>query len=82
MFIFRGTILKPKPTEPRPTWVNFQLDAESNELLKTSSKKSRRKKREEAQLRLEDHLRRFKSISVVGVVSNEDEFKTPRQEQA
>lgn len=44
-------------------YISFQLSEEANKLLTESSKRSGRKKIPEAALRLEDHLRRFRSIS-------------------
>lgn len=47
-------------------WINFAMDAETNELLTDASARSRRAKRKEAQIRLKDHLMRFQSISELG----------------
>jgi hypothetical protein len=44
-------------------YISFQLSEEANQLLTESCKRSGRKKIPEAALRLEDHLRRFRSIS-------------------
>ncbi|HAU1599230.1 TPA: TraY domain-containing protein [Legionella pneumophila] len=44
-------------------YISFQLSEEVNKLLTESCKRSGRKKIPEAVLRLEDHLRRFRSIS-------------------
>ncbi|MBA2650366.1 MAG: TraY domain-containing protein [Legionella sp.] len=44
-------------------YISFQLSEEANKLLTESSKRSGRKKIPEASLRLEDHLRSFRSIS-------------------
>ncbi|HAT7956486.1 TPA: TraY domain-containing protein [Legionella pneumophila] len=44
-------------------YISFQLSEEVNKLLTESCKRSGRKKIPEAGLRLEDHLKRFRSIS-------------------
>ncbi|HAT3877900.1 TPA: TraY domain-containing protein [Legionella pneumophila] len=44
-------------------YISFQLSEEVNKLLTESCKRSGRKKIPEAALRLEDHLKRFRSIS-------------------
>jgi len=44
-------------------YISFQLSEEANKLLSESCTRSGRKKIPEAALRLEDHLRRFRSIS-------------------
>lgn len=44
-------------------YISFQLSEEANRLLTESCARSGRKKIPEAALRLEDHLRRFRSIS-------------------
>ena len=44
-------------------YISFQLSEEANQLLTESCMRSGRKKIPEANLRLEDHLRRFRSIS-------------------
>ncbi|SFM08370.1 TraY domain-containing protein [Legionella jamestowniensis] len=46
-------------------YISFQLSEEVNKLLTESSKRSGRKKIPEAALRLEDHLKRFRSISEI-----------------
>ena len=44
-------------------YISFQLSEEANKLLTESCMRSGRKKIPEAALRLEDHLKRFRSIS-------------------
>ena len=44
-------------------YISFQLSEETNKLLTESCQRSGRKKIPEAALRLEDHLRRYRSIS-------------------
>lgn len=44
-------------------FITIRLSAEFNRLLTESCKRSNRKKIQEAVLRLEDHLRKFRSIS-------------------
>ena len=51
-------------------FVTVQLSSESNRLLSESCKRSNRKKIQEATLRLEDHLKRFRSISEIDHVVN------------
>ena len=47
--------------------IQFVIDAESNELLEKSASASDRTKKAECRLRLADHLRRFPSITKVGL---------------
>ena len=47
----------------KKVYVTIQLSEVGNRLLTESCKRSSRKKMQEAFLRLEDHLRRFRSIS-------------------
>ena len=44
-------------------FITVRLSQEANKLLNASCKRSNRKKIQEAKLRLEDHLLRFRSIS-------------------
>lgn len=44
-------------------YITLNLPAESNQLLSESARRSNRKKIQEAKLRLEDHLNKFRSIS-------------------
>lgn len=46
-------------------YISFQISESANRLLTESSKRSGRKKIQEAKLRLEDHLHRFQSISEI-----------------
>lgn len=46
-------------TDPNTTFVNVILDEECNRLLDASKAKIKRTKRQEAGLRLKDHLQRF-----------------------
>ena len=50
-------------TEEKPVYITFQISSVLNKLLSESAIRSNRKKRQEAALRLEDHLMRFRSIS-------------------
>lgn len=43
--------------------ITIQLSEESNRLLSESAKRSKRKKIQEAMLRIEDHLNKYQSIS-------------------
>lgn len=55
----------------RDVFVTIKLSAEVNKILTESSTRAHRKKLQEARLRLEDHLMRFRSISEKGsTVSN------------
>lgn len=47
----------------RKVFISFQLSEEANKLLTEACERSGRKKIPEAALRLEDHLKRFRSIS-------------------
>tara|TARA_Y100001968_G_scaffold219856_1_gene202619 strand:- start:2488 stop:2784 length:297 start_codon:yes stop_codon:yes gene_type:complete len=58
-------------------FVTIKLSAEGNKLLSESCKRAHRKKLQEATLRLEDHLMRFRSISEKGeAVANKDKSKS------
>ena len=50
----------------KDVFVTIKLSAEGNKLLTESCKRAHRKKLQEATLRLEDHLMRFRSISEKG----------------
>lgn len=52
----------------RKVYIAFQISEEANKLLSESCGRSKRKKMPEAALRLEDHLRRFRSISELDFV--------------
>lgn len=45
--------------------IAFELSADANRLISESSKRSGRTKRKEAQIRLEDHLKKYSSISEI-----------------
>lgn len=47
----------------KTVYITLKLSEISNQLLSESCKRSNRKKVQEAKIRLEDHLRRFRSIS-------------------
>ncbi len=53
----------------KSVYVTIKLSAEGNQLLSESCERSNRKKLQEAALRLEDHLKRFNSISKLGEAS-------------
>lgn len=65
LIIEQGIILKSKNNKNgfKKVYVCFQLSEEGNQLLSEACQRSGRKKIPEAALRLEDHLRRFRSIS-------------------
>ena len=54
-------------------YISFKLPPEANKMLTISARESKRKKREEALIRLIDHLGRFKSISRVNVADKHEE---------
>lgn len=57
----------------KKVYISFQLSAESNELLTEAAKRSNRKKIQEAKLRFDNHLKRFRSISEIDfVIPTED----------
>ncbi|WP_103989389.1 TraY domain-containing protein [Legionella quinlivanii] len=47
----------------KKVYITLLLSEASNEMLSISSKRSNRKKIQEATLRLEDHLKKYRSIS-------------------
>ncbi|MGL4927205.1 MAG: TraY domain-containing protein [Plesiomonas shigelloides] len=49
--------------------ITLRIDAETNRLLTQSAKRSKRTKRTEAEFRLTDHVKRWKSISEIGVTT-------------
>ncbi|HGS8256807.1 TPA: TraY domain-containing protein [Legionella pneumophila] len=51
----------------KSVFVTIKLTAEGNKLLSESCERSNRKKLQEAALRLEDHLMRFRAISEKGL---------------
>ena len=51
----------------KKVYVTLNLSEQSNQFLTESAKRSNRKKVQEAKLRLEDHLNRFRSISELDV---------------
>ncbi|MDQ9128485.1 TraY domain-containing protein [Serratia fonticola] len=57
------------PGKTKTTWVNCKISAPANDHLSKSAALSSRSKKSEAELRLEDHLRRFESISSIGNVT-------------
>ncbi|WP_115333004.1 TraY domain-containing protein [Legionella busanensis] len=59
-------------------YISFQLPEKANQLLTESCKRSKRKKIQEATLRLEDHLSKYRSISELNQTvlnSNIEEIK-------
>lgn len=49
--------------------VTVKISAEANDLLNQAIRKTNRTKRKEAELRLEDHITRFESITQLGQVT-------------
>lgn len=54
------------------TMVTVKISSTANNLLITSARKSKRSKKSESELRLEDHLRKFDSITRVGDAKNRE----------
>lgn len=54
-----------KNNKYKSVYITLNLSAFANRKLSESSKRSHRKKLQEAKLRLEDHLHRFRSISEI-----------------
>lgn len=52
----------------KKVYVTLNLSEHANKLLTESAKRSNRKKVQEAKLRIEDHLNRFRSISELDFV--------------
>jgi len=52
----------------KKVYVTLNLSEQANKLLTESAKRSNRKKVQEAKLRIEDHLQRFRSISELDYV--------------
>lgn len=50
-------------------FVTLNLSEKFNQLLSESAKRSNRKKVQEAKLRLEDHLNRYRSISEINMAN-------------
>lgn len=55
----------PQSDSYKDVFISFNLDAKSNEYLSESAKRANRTKRQEAQIRLRDHLANFSSISEI-----------------
>lgn len=61
VFCNKNRMRQKKSDNAKNTQINVYLDAESNKLLEQSLKLSYRTKRQEATIRIADHLKRFKS---------------------
>jgi hypothetical protein len=59
--------------EYKSVGIQFVIDSESNKLLEESANLSERTKKAEARIRLADHLRRFPSITKVGLCQENKE---------
>lgn len=55
-------------------YITIRLSAESNRNISIAAQRSGRNKIQEARLRLEDHLKRYRSISELDYVVPTDEF--------
>ncbi|MBA5685072.1 TraY domain-containing protein [Photobacterium damselae subsp. damselae] len=53
-------------SKQKAVYVTVLLSADSNELIKDSARRSKRSKKQEVELRLEDHIKRFASITEIG----------------
>lgn len=53
-------------------YITIQLSEKANRLLSESCERSNRKKIQEAKIRLEDHLRQFRSISELNCTISND----------
>lgn len=73
MIIFYGEKIVKSDTNYPSVFVTVQINGEANRLLSESCKRSNRKKIQEATLRLEDHLKRFRSISEIDHVVHQTE---------
>lgn len=60
-FLWRATL--ESNNNYQSVFITVKLSGDANRLLTESCKRSNRKKIQEATLRIEDHLRRFRSIS-------------------
>ena len=61
-----------KAKEFKPVGIQFIMDAKSNQLLEKSASESLRTKKSEAKLRLADHLRRYPSITKIGLCEDNE----------
>lgn len=55
--------MKQKQSGYQSVFISFEVDAKANKFLTEAASKLGRTKRQEAKLRLHDHLQRFSSIS-------------------
>ena len=60
--LIQGFVMKEK-TQYKPVHITIQLSSKENKALSLSAERSGRNKIQEAKLRLEDHLNRFRSIA-------------------
>ena len=49
----------------KDVFISFRLDSKSNKLLSQAANRANRTKRQEAKLRLHDHLEKYSSISEI-----------------
>jgi hypothetical protein len=59
-----------KVKESGSVGIAFRVSKTPNELLNKAIERSKRTKKSEAKMRLEDHLRRFVSITEIGQTTN------------
>ena len=58
-----GLDLKHKKNEYRSVFISFEINEKANKFLSEASKRSGRTKKQEAKIRLHDHLEKFLCIS-------------------
>lgn len=70
--------------DSKGTWVNFEIDAPSNDILTEAANKNRRSKRKEGTFRLEEHLKLFPNGTTPAIRQAIRQLLTelPRQELA
>ena len=56
---------KQEQSDYQSVFISFEVDAKANKLLTEAASLSGRTKRQEAKLRLHDHLNRFENISML-----------------
>ncbi|HHL3493980.1 TPA: TraY domain-containing protein [Legionella pneumophila] len=69
----------------KKVFITIQISEESNRFLSESAKRSNRKKVQEAKIRLEDHLNRYRSISelnaAVPQLNNENKKQLEKKDE-
>ncbi|HAT8623328.1 TPA: TraY domain-containing protein [Legionella pneumophila] len=69
----------------KKVFITIQISEESNRFLSESAKRSNRKKVQEAKIRLEDHINRYRSISELNTAvpqfNNENKKQLEKQDE-